>query len=514
MPRILAFVLACLLAAIAAAGAWAQAPPAQQRVALVIGNSQYQSERIPDLANPANDAEDIARALKGFGFAVELRQDLDKPALTAALSDFAVTAKQADVALFYYAGHGMQLDLRNYLVPSDAEYTNQADVINRSVALDTLTGAVEGMQGSLLIFLDACQENPLGERDGLARIPVSQNQFVALAALPDHRAADGAGRNSPFTEAFLANAGVPGRNISDVMMEVRLSVLAATGSQVPWDNSSLTQQIVFVPGDASVLPPETMLWRTASSLADSALLNVYLERFPEGGHAAEARTLLASVSASAVGGTEFRSTPLAVDGTQDEGELWQLASSSRWRPLLVAFIERFPDSSHIEAARELVGVLKDPDDPNQPPTFTCERLATHPNDETAAFAGVPAARLALNAQAAIDACRLAHSEFPDVHKYTAMLARALYVGGQSEEAIGLFRAAAAAGNIRAMTTLGAFYETGTGVAQDLAMAADFYQRASDAGAADATVNLARMLAEARGVPQDIPRAVQLLETAS
>lgn len=505
MKRILAWLVLLLMLF---APAWAQGQePA--RIALVIGNSQYASDRIPDLKNPVNDAEDIARALRGYGFAVDLQLDLGKTAMTAALDSFATQAKSADVALFYYAGHGMQVDLRNYLAPVDAEYTSHEDVISRSVPLDALTEATGDIEGSLLIFIDACQENPTGGRDGLARIPVSRNQFVALAALPDSLAADGAGRNSPFSEAFLANVGVPGRNISDVMLAVRQDVIAATGSQVPWDNSSLTQEIVFVPGEESALSPETQMWRLASSLNDLNLVRSYLDRFPDGAHVADAEQLLASLPEGAVLDLSDDVRSLEV-----EDNLWQLASTSRWRPLLESYLDRYPEGVHAEEARELVGILSDPSDPAQSAAFTCERLATHPNDETAAFAGVPAGRLQLNAAEAIAACRQAHAEFPTLHKYTAFLARALYLGGEAEEGTALFREAAAAGNIRALTTLGAFYENGSGVEQDLAQAAQYYQRASDAGASDAAVNLARMLVEGKGIEPDFEKAVALLKTAS
>ena len=457
MFRALAFAV-LLFAGLSALPAVAQD---QVRVALVIGNSDYESGRIKDLANPKNDAEDVARALRGFGFTVELQQDLDRDGMVAAMANFADTARSADVALFYYAGHGLQLDLRNYLVPVDAEFANADDVVNRSVPLDSLTAAAEGMPGSLLIFIDACQENPLGQRDGLARIPVSANQFVALAALPDMTAADGAGRNSPFTEAFLTNAGAPGRTISDVMLEVRLDVLATTGSQVPWDNSSLTQQIVFVPGDnTAALPPETMLWRTASGLGDPLLINAYLNRFPDGAHAEDAKMLLASVEPEDIAARAL--TTIGAEASGGEESLWQLASTSRWPPLLEVYVSRYPQGAHLNEAKELLAILPNPDAPGgEAPELTCERLTTHPNDETIQFPGVPAARLRENLPAAIDACRAAHSEFPTIHKYTSFLARALYLGGEIKEAIALFTEAADAGNIRAMTTLGAIYETGT-----------------------------------------------------
>lgn len=501
-------ILACLVLLMLFAPVWAQGQE-QTRIALVIGNAQYASERIPDLKNPVNDAEDVARALRSYGFEVDLQLDLDKEALSAAMDGFAGEAQTADVALFYYAGHGMQVDLRNYLAPVDAEYASHEDVINRSVPLDALTEAIGDIEGSLLIFIDACQENPTGGRDGLARIPVARNQFVALAALPDNVAADGVGRNSPFTEAFLANVGVPGRNISDIMLAVRQDVIAATGSQVPWDNSSLTQEIVFVPGEESALSPETQMWRLASSLKDTNLVRSYLDRFPDGVHVADAEQLLASLTEGAV-----PDLPDDVRSLEVEGNLWQLASRSRWRPLLESYLERYPAGTHAEEARELMGVLTDPSAPDQSAAFTCERLATHPNDETAAFAGVPAGRLQLNAAEAIEACRAARAEFPTLHKYTVFLARALYLGGQTEEGTALFREAAEAGNIRALTTLGAFYENGSGVEQDLAQAAQYYQRAADAGAADAAVNLARMLVEGKGVEPDVTKAVALLKAAS
>lgn len=482
------------------------------RVALVIGNSDYQSSNIHDLKNPQNDATDVARALKGFGFNVDLQLNLDKTGLGAAMTNFATVARKADVALFYYAGHGVQLDLRNYLVPVDAELRSADDVINRNVPLDSLTAATEGMKGSLLIFIDACQENPLGQRDGLARIPVSANQFVALAALPDNTAADGAGRNSPFSEAFISNAGVPGRNISDVMLEVRLDVLAATGSQVPWDNSSLTQQIVFVPGEPQVLPPETMLWRTASSLADPSLLSAYVDRFPEGPHVEEARTLLASLEPTDLAMRAV--TPDAAAPSGGEEALWQLANSSRWRPLLEVYVSRYPAGAHLDEANDLLKVLPDPNAADESAELTCERLATHPNDETPQFPGVPAARLRQNAKAAIEACRTAHADYPQVHKFTTFLARALFVDGETDEALTLFNEAAEAGNIRAMTTLGGLYESGAGVPADLSKAVGFYEKAVAAGADDAAVNLARILAEGKGYPQDLPRAVSLLEHAS
>ena len=486
-----------------------------KRVALVIGNADYAG--LPVLANPRNDAEDVARALKGFGFDVEVKSDLDQAGLTGAMNAFAAAAKDADVALFYYAGHGIQIDLRNYLIPTDAVFASKEDVVTRSVPLDVLTAAAQGMEGSLLVFLDACQENPLNGPDGLARIPVARNQFVALAALPDKRAADGVGRNSPFSAAFLANAGIPGIDVSDVMLKVRLDVLAATGSQVPWDNSSLTQQIVFVPGEATALSPETQLWQAASSLSDPILLNHYLERFPDGPHAADAQLLLGSASAAVVPGDDAtRSTEEATGGYgQGEEALWQVASTSRWRPLLESYVEHFPDGRHLQEARELMAILPHPESMEESPAYTCERLATHPYDETATFAGVSAARLKEHAGQAVEACRTAHGQFPDIHKYTTFLARALFVTGNTDEALTLFEAAAAVGNVRAIITLGALYEAGAGVPQDVVKAAQHYERAAAVGATDAAVNLARLLALGEGaLSADLPRAIELLEQAS
>ena len=137
-----------------------QAEEAERRVALVIGNGDYLT--IEALANPTNDAGDVAAALDNLGFEVFLGLDADRNAMRGLIAQFVDAARSADVALFYYAGDGFQIDARNYLLPTDAVIRGREDVESRTIDLNQITSALEGTAASTLIFLDACRDNPLG----------------------------------------------------------------------------------------------------------------------------------------------------------------------------------------------------------------------------------------------------------------------------------------------------------------------------------------------------------------
>ena len=249
-----------LLLAIAVAGLCLVSPAAaEKRLALIVGNSAYVSAS--RLTNPANDAGDMAAALKKIGFEVLLGADLDKRAFDARIRDFARALPTADVALFYYAGHGLQVGGRNYLVPIDAQMQTERDLDFEGVALDFVLKQMElEREGKTnIVLLDACRDNPLARNlartmgtrsasvgQGLAQVQTGVGTFIAYATQPGNVALDGQGRNSPFTGALTKALGVPDRTITSVMIEVRKDVLAATGGkQVPWDHSALTGDFIF-----------------------------------------------------------------------------------------------------------------------------------------------------------------------------------------------------------------------------------------------------------------------------
>jgi len=240
---------------------------AQERVALVVGNSAYQ--HIPSLRNPKNDAGDLTARLEGLGFTVFGGTDLDRPALVQSLIRFGRAAEKAEVALFFYAGHGLQVNGQNYLVPVDAMVEFESEIDLSLVSLSGVMQQLERGSRTNIVFLDACRDNPFEKQlaqssnrsamslnKGLGRIQSGSGTFIAFATQPDAVAADGTGRNSPFTTALLDHIGTPGQSISDMMIEVRNDVLDATnGQQVPWDSSSLRGRFAFVP-DAPVATAE------------------------------------------------------------------------------------------------------------------------------------------------------------------------------------------------------------------------------------------------------------------
>lgn len=243
------------------AGQSAAVRPAERRVAMVVGNSAYRNTSA--LANPSNDARDMAKALERTGFEVILALDATKPQMDSALRAFADKLGGADVALFYYAGHGLQVGSQNYLVPVEARLASERDLDFEATKLDFVLRQMEiDRDGkTTIVMLDACRDNPLtrslarsmGTRSaaigrGLAPASTGVGTFIAYSTQPGNVALDGQGRNSPFTTALLAHIGEAGNNLNATMIEVRRSVIRATGGrQVPWDHSALTGDFYFVP---------------------------------------------------------------------------------------------------------------------------------------------------------------------------------------------------------------------------------------------------------------------------
>jgi hypothetical protein len=241
---------------------------AQERVALVIGNGEYQhSSR---LANPRNDATDIAGALRDIGFDVIEGSDLDRRGMEQKIRAFSDKLETARLAVFFYAGHGLQVAGKNYLVPTDAKLSRPGDLSLDAIDIKVVLDQMESAQRINLVFLDACRDNPLSRRfagrlgaarsqsvgQGLATISSAIGTMIAFATQPDAVALDGSGRNSPFSEALVKHIKTQGADISEVMRRVRRDVIQATGqAQVPWDHSSLTDTVVLVPKGPAVGGP-------------------------------------------------------------------------------------------------------------------------------------------------------------------------------------------------------------------------------------------------------------------
>jgi len=240
-----------LLLVLAFLAATAVAAHADKRVALVIGNSAYKN--VNRLKNPANDAAAIVAVFKAAGFdSVDLRQDLNVVEMRRALREFGNKTRDADVAVIYYAGHGIELDGTNYLIPIDATLETDTDVLDETFPLDRVLFAVESAKQLRLIILDACRDNPfaktmkrtIGSRGigrGLAKVePSSPNTMIAFAAKAGSTASDGDGKNSPFALALVDHLTKPGLDLRKAFGFVRDDVLKATSNaQEPFVYGSL-----------------------------------------------------------------------------------------------------------------------------------------------------------------------------------------------------------------------------------------------------------------------------------
>ena len=267
-------ILIRILAALALGMAFAAPTFAEGRLALVLGNSAYAGKA---LANPANDASDMAKVLGGLGFVVILCVDADYKAMQSALDEFQKRLPGKDTALFYYAGHGVQVQGENFLIPVNTDIQGEADIRLRCVPV---TGVLERIRNAgvstAIVFLDACRDNPFkfGPRDlgsrGLSVVaaPADLETLVAYATEPGSVAADGSGRNGVFTGALLARLAEPGIGILDLMTRVRADVIESTkGAQRPRTDVGLSKPFYFVDPAAMAERAETEKARTAGELA-------------------------------------------------------------------------------------------------------------------------------------------------------------------------------------------------------------------------------------------------------
>jgi formylglycine-generating enzyme required for sulfatase activity len=238
-------VIAAMLASTAA-------PAVETRIALVIGNSEYSSG---PLLNPANDAKLMADSLNSLGFEVIARRNADQLTMKRAIEEFGSRLEKAGagaVGLFYYAGHGVQLNGRNYLIPTTARIEREGDVEIEAVSADWVIEQMRYARNGLnIVILDACRNNPFTRSmrsadRGLATMDVPVGILIAYSTAPGAVAADGAGRNSPYTEALTQAMRDLHEPVEQVFKHVRVGVMNATsGKQVPWEASSLTGDFYF-----------------------------------------------------------------------------------------------------------------------------------------------------------------------------------------------------------------------------------------------------------------------------
>ena len=439
---------------------------AAHRVALVIGNGAYVN--VPPLENPPNDASDIAKALSAAGFDVILRDDANRNQMADAVRDFTQRIQGADVALFYYAGHGMQMEGENYLLPVDARIESPADVRFATINLTDVQQEMSGAGRANIIVLDACRNNPfakklagsgraIGER-GLGRVEANGvGSLIVFSTQPNNVALDGAGRNSPFAAALAKHIATPNVEIRRMLSDVRADVLAATDQkQVPWDSSSLVGDVYLTrtaAADASPPPP----LETPAANADSA---------------------------------PRQQAPVA---TGDAAECEKMAAP----------MPMFATAEQIKAARKARDWAQ--------ALSVCK---------AASEADPSSARLHF----LLSVSYFHQKDYLNALKQTTIAADAGDADGQAQlgymfisgtgtikdyfRGLDVLNKAAAAGNVRAITNLGSMYSNGWGVPEDDAKALALYEKGIELGNPFALSQAGVMYFNGKGAPRDYAAAEQ------
>ena len=293
---------AALFSPVPWASVWAQTAQGPQlqrlpKVALIIGNSKYKEA---PLKNPGNDAKAIGESLTSLGFEVTLRLDTPKALMDAAISAYVNTlATRKCVGLFYYAGHGIQLAWKNYLLPVDANIDVIGDVAKQSFDLNSLiAGLTKASNPINVIMLDACRDNPFGEakqpeQKGLSQMDAPHSTILAYATAPGNTASDGEGSNGLYTENLLREIKVKEARIEDIFKRIRLNVRRTSkGAQIPWESTSLEDDFYFIPPGnlaplkdeerARAFTEELKLWESIEASNDIKPFEDYLRRYPSG----------------------------------------------------------------------------------------------------------------------------------------------------------------------------------------------------------------------------------------
>jgi hypothetical protein len=307
VPRVLAAIISIIAMAAFPGGVFA----AESRIALVIGNAAYQHAN--QLTNPRNDAVAMAATLKNLGFDVVAVTDADRVGMVKALADFHKRLQADGVGLFYYAGHGIQIRGRNYLIPVDAEIAEETDVPLVTLDLETVQQSMDdrGVRLSLFI-LDACRDSPFERRfrsagsRGLAPVDAARGSLIAFATAPGRTAADGSGEHGLYTGELLKQIAKPGLELDDVLKQTAAGVEKLSGNQqTPWFNSAFHGHFYFAPVTINVTSPpsatpvanDVVFWEAIKASTDPADFEDFLRRFPQSDFASLAERRIVALRA-------------------------------------------------------------------------------------------------------------------------------------------------------------------------------------------------------------------------
>jgi uncharacterized caspase-like protein len=321
----------------------------EERIALVIGNAAYRND---PLDNPVNDARLIGQSLRQAGFTVSQQENLDRKSLLNALREFGNRLGENTIAVLYYAGHGLQLRDRNYLIPVDAEIRSEDEIPIAGIDLGFILGRMSTARSRInIVILDACRNNPFSasktghSAQGLAQMDAPVGTLLAYATAPGKLAADsGGGANSLYAVNLARHMLTPGLPVEHVFKRVREGVVRATKElQVPWESSSLQGEFAFVPGVAATQSAEAdasgeiAFWNSIQASTRAEEYRAYLRQYPNGRFAALAQTRLASINAqtsaatSAAAAAAPSAAPARGDYLPKVGDTWRYRVQDQFR---------------------------------------------------------------------------------------------------------------------------------------------------------------------------------------
>ena len=447
---------------------------AEKRVALVVGNSRYQ--HVSPLENPINDAALVAETLKSLGFSIvgdAAQLDLDKARLDQAVQKFGADVQGADVAMFYYAGHGVQVRGSNFLVPINANPTREADVDFQMTDLNLVLNQMQGAGTRLnLVILDACRNNPFGGRSlrssegGLAQVRAPEGTLISYATQPGNVAQDGSDGHSPYTRALADTMKRSGLDIFQTFNQVGLSVKRSTGGvQQPWVSSSpIDGSFYFTGGPTASIQTEP---------------TVQAARRPEPQQEARLSPPAKSIADSITDCDRFAANP--TDQNRARGVPGVTQGLIDIVPALSACnaaMVQYPDVTRfVYQSGRIALVQKD-------------YARTRQLYEKAASAAYPIAYSAVG----------------------SIFYRGYGIPKEPEQARRWFEKGAAVGDASAMIWMGAVYEDGAGAPKDGAMARQWFEKAEVAGSHIAAGNLARLyFYGSNGLPKDVVKARRYAE---
>jgi TPR repeat protein len=491
--RRLAVMLLWLAAVVCIAGPAA----AGTRLALVIGNGKYVN--VPTLENPPNDAADLANALRSVGFDVIEQRDASRDAMTKAVREFSARLRGADMALFFYAGHGMQMNGENYLIPVDADIQTPADLRFNTVDLTDIQQEMEASGRVNIIILDACRNNPFAERlaqggraapsRGLGRIDaVGEGSLIVYSTQPNNVALDGAGRNSPFTAALIKRVTTPGIEVRQMLSRVRGDVLATTERrQTPWDSSSLTGDVYLAGASSSQPAPVAAVPAPPPASPPPA---------PAPAASNDASRTGPQVAAMTGVPPQTPPGPRTTAAPQNECDR------------LVAFAPPFATPEQLKRAKHV-------DWPAA--TAACAAVvAAEPNNMRMQYYYGLALDKTGNVVESLRRVKMAaDAGDPDaLDSLGFFIVTGRGVIKNPERAFELFSKAAEAGNPEAIMNLGSMYSNGIFVKPDFPKALAYYEKAIEAGNSFALNQLGVMYFDGRGVERDYEAAAQYFQQAA